>query len=73
MSSRRNWEALGNLGVALILVTVGVQALRWLMSPPLDASAVRYSLVVAELILGFGIALGIVGVTVVRYRRTARE
>jgi len=59
---------IGVLGVALIMFLVGHQAFRWIRSPPPDPSDLRYYLVVLQMIGGYGMALGLVILTVFRYR-----
>jgi hypothetical protein len=49
----------GDLGVAVIVLMVGGQALGWLRSPRPEASTLRHWLVVVQLVMGFGLALAI--------------
>jgi hypothetical protein len=59
----------GVLGLALVFFLVGMQGVQWLRSPPLSASSTRYWLVIVQLIFGFGLAAGMMILTVARRLR----
>ncbi len=59
----------GVLGLAVFFFIVGMQGLRWLQSAPPSASSTRYGMVIAQLVFGFGIAMGMVILTLSRYLR----